>query len=71
MIIRFRLGNITEARPVHGKLDHHAPQGGNKTDLSNVTFPSSLKNTETRYFVLVYDTPFASIYRDFTIPSLC
>ena len=23
MIVRFRLGNITETRPVHGKLDHH------------------------------------------------
>ena len=22
MIVRFRLGNITETRPVHGKLDH-------------------------------------------------
>ena len=28
------------------------PQGGNETDLSNSTFPSSLQNTETRYFVL-------------------
>ena len=23
MIVRFRLGNITETCPVHGKLDHH------------------------------------------------
>ena len=23
MIVRFRLGNITETLPVHGKLDHH------------------------------------------------
>ena len=23
MIVRFRRGNITETRPVHGKLDHH------------------------------------------------
>ena len=69
------------------------PQGGKETDLSNFTFPSSLQNTETRYFVLClrypvcvnlqrfydtrlrqfteiisYDTPFASIYRDFTVP---
>ena len=28
------------------------PQGGNVTDISNFTFPSSLQNTETRYFVL-------------------
>ena len=28
------------------------PQGGNETDLSNVTFQSSLQNTETRYFIL-------------------
>ena len=23
MIVRFRRGNMTETRPVHGKLDHH------------------------------------------------
>ena len=23
MIVRFRRGNLTETRPVHGKLDHH------------------------------------------------
>ena len=28
------------------------PQGGNVTDISNFPFPSSLQNTETRYFVL-------------------
>ena len=27
MIDRFRLGNITETRPVHGKLDHHVSAG--------------------------------------------
>ena len=27
MIVRFRLGNITEVRPVHGKLDHHVSAG--------------------------------------------
>ena len=27
MIVRFRLGNITETRPVHGKLDHHVSPG--------------------------------------------
>ena len=27
MIVRFRLGNITETRPVHGKLDHHVSAG--------------------------------------------
>ena len=27
MIFRFRLGNITETRPVHGKLDHHVSAG--------------------------------------------
>ena len=28
------------------------PQGGNVTDISNFQFPSSLQNTETRYFFL-------------------
>ena len=28
------------------------PQGGNKTACISSTFPSSLQNTETRYFVL-------------------
>ena len=23
MIVRFRRGNMTETRPVHGKVDHH------------------------------------------------
>ena len=27
MIVRFRLGNITETCPVHGKLDHHVSAG--------------------------------------------
>ena len=27
MIVRFRIGNITETRPVHGKLDHHVSAG--------------------------------------------
>ena len=37
------------------------PQGGNKTDLSNFTFQSSLQNTETRCFVLcevLQDAPY-------------
>ena len=27
MIFRFRRGNMTETRPVHGKLDHHVSAG--------------------------------------------
>ena len=27
MLVRFRLGNVTETRPVHGKLDHHVSAG--------------------------------------------
>ena len=27
MIVRFRLGNKTETRPVDGKLDHHVSAG--------------------------------------------
>ena len=33
------------------------PQGGNVTDISNFPFPSSLQNTETRYFVLWAPSP--------------
>ena len=27
MIVRFRLGNVTETLPLHGKLDHHVSAG--------------------------------------------
>ena len=27
MIVRFRLGNLRETRPVHGKLDHDVSAG--------------------------------------------
>ena len=43
MIVRFRLGNITETRPVHGKLDHHVSAGrkrdGYKQLPVSVEFP--------------------------------
>ena len=117
MIVLFRHGNITETRPVHGKLDHHVSAGrkrdgfkqlpvsveftkyGNTSFRPVFTIPRLRQFTEIlRYPVCVnlqrfydtrlrqfteilrypvcdnlqrfYDTPFASIYRDFTIPRL-
>ena len=43
MIVRFRRGNMTETRPVHGKLDHHVSAGrkrdGYKQLPVSVEFP--------------------------------
>ena len=39
------------------------PQDGNVTDLSNITFPSSLQNTETRYFLLCAIDQFRALSR--------
>ena len=36
MIVRFRLGNITETRPVHGKLDHHVSAGQKRDGFKQV-----------------------------------
>ena len=54
MILRFRHGNMTETRPFHGKLDHHVSAGWKRDGYQqrNFPFPSSLQNTEIRYFVL-------------------
>ena len=37
MNVRFRLGNITESRPVHGQLDHHVSAGRKRDGLRNFT----------------------------------
>ena len=94
MIVRFPLGNVTETRPVLGKLDHVSAgrkrdgfkqlhvsveftKYGNTLFRPVFTIPRLRQFTEIlRYPVCVnlqrfYDTPFASIYRDFMIPSLC
>ena len=43
MIVRLRRGNMTETRPVHGKLDHHVSAGrkrdGYKQLPVSVEFP--------------------------------
>ena len=36
MIVRFRLGNITETRPVDGKLDHHVSAGRKRDGFKQV-----------------------------------
>ena len=83
MIVRFRLGNITETRPVHGKLDHHVSAGRKRdgfkqlhvsvefTKYGNTLFrPVNLRYPVCVNLQRFYGTPFASIYRDFTIPRL-
>ena len=83
MIVRFRIGNITETRPVHGKLDHHVSAGRKRdgfkqlhvsvefTKYGNTLFrPVNLRYPVCVNLQRFYGTPFASIYRDFTIPRL-
>ena len=74
MIVRFQRGNMTETRPVQGKLDHHVSARRKRvTDISNFPFPSSLQNTETRYFVLPacgsFFPPFSGSYLGFLFLS--
>ena len=73
MMVRFRLGNITETRPVHGKLDHIS--AGRKRDrfkqlhvsveftkYGNTLFrPVNLQYPVCVNLQRFYDTPFASI----------
>ena len=82
MIVRFPLGNVTETRPVLGKLDHVSAgrkRDGFKQLRVSVEFTkygnTLFRPVNLRYPVCVnlqrfYGTPFASIYRDFTIPRL-
>ena len=44
MIVRFRRGNITETRPVHGKLDHHVSAGRKRDGYKQL--PVSVKFTK-------------------------
>ena len=66
MIVRFRLGNITETRPFHGKLDHHVSAGRKRDGFNQLHFSVEV----TKYGNKLYRPVFASIYRDFTIPRL-
>ena len=44
MIVRFRRGNMTETRPVHGKLDHHVSAGRKRDGYKQ--FPVSVEFTK-------------------------
>ena len=44
MIVRFRRGNMTETRPVHGKLDHHVSAGRKRDGYKQL--PVSVKFTK-------------------------
>ena len=58
MIVRFRLGNITETRPVHGKLDHHVSAGWKRDGFKQL-------------HVSVKFTKYGNTFRPvFTIPHL-
>ena len=70
MIVRFRLGNITETRPAHEKLGHHVSAGRKRDGFSNFTFPSSLQNTETRY-ILHNVFPYFVIYLYISVFLTC
>ena len=72
MLVRFRLGNVTETRLVHGKLDHHVSAGRKRdgfkqrhvsvefTKYGNTLFRPvifSLENVPISFFILrVYQT---------------
>ena len=58
MIVRFRLGNITEVRPVYGKLDHHVSAGRKRDGFKQLHI--SVKFTK-------YGNTFRPV---FTIPRL-
>ena len=66
MIVRFRRGNMTETRPVHGKLDHHVSAGRKRdgykqlpvsvefTKYGNTLFrPVNFSNLHSAAFVTV------------------
>ena len=59
MIVLFRLGNITETRPVHGKLDHHVSAGRKRDEFKQL--PVSVE------FTKYGNTSFRPV---FTIPRL-
>ena len=52
MILRFRLGNITETRSVHGKLDHHVSAGRKRDGFKQLHVSVEFTKYGTRYFVL-------------------
>ena len=84
MIVRFRLGNETETRPVHGKLDHHVSAGRKgdgfkqlhvsveSTKYGNTLFRPVFTIPRLRQFTEILRYPFASIYSGslVTIPRL-
>ena len=81
MIVRFRLGNITEMRPSHGKLDHHVSGGWKRDGFKQLhvsvkftkygnTFRPVFTIQLWRQFTAILRYPFASIYRDLMMPSV-
>ena len=83
MIVRFLLGNVTETRPVHGKLDHHVSAGRKgdgfkqlhvsveSTKYGNTLFRPVFTIPRLRQFTEILRYPVCvRIYRDFKIPRL-
>ena len=54
MIVRFRLGNITETRPVHGKLDHHVSAGRKRDGFKQLHVSVEFTKYGNTFFRPVY-----------------
>ena len=57
MIVRFRLGNITETRPVHGKLDHHVSAGRKRDGFKQLHVSVQFTKYGNTLFRPVFTTP--------------
>ena len=48
MIVRFRLGNLRETRPVHGKLDHDVSAGSKRDGFKQLHVSVKFTKITTR-----------------------
>ena len=55
MIVRFRRGNMTETRPVHGKLDHHVSAGRKRDGYKQLPVSVEFPKYGVRTYVLLTD----------------
>ena len=68
MIVRFRRGNVTETRPVNGKLDHHVSAGRKRDGYKQL--PVSVEFTKygntlfrpVQLPVVIFDAREVSVY---------
>ena len=75
MIVRFRRGNMTETRPVHGKLDHHVSAARKRDGYKQRPVSVEFTKYGNRLFrpvqVLVLCKAFKHDFRRFIIADLC